>query len=112
MTAALTAPTREPWRAAIAEADRYAYQQLGTTATFALCHVCRYADWSAAGDMLCTHPVDRFRPTGAAWDVWAGGDCYLFRPMLELRTPDEAIAHLARRVDDGDWPEPREDGDT
>jgi len=52
--------------------------------TLGLCHFCKYAQWSGSsccedGDLECTCGI--WKIEDGCWDIWAGGDCWVFRPL-------------------------------
>lgn len=56
---------------------------------YGLCNFCKFADWEDIGgscceaDLNCTHPVIMKEKYGfpEPCDVWAGDDCWCFRPL-------------------------------
>jgi hypothetical protein len=92
---------RQPWWAAIKEATAKSREVLPEPFYFSLCHICRYPEWQGhdgEDGPLCTHPVRAVHRDGdLTADVWAGCDCWGFRP--KWKTPADALSEMVEQVE-------------
>ena len=68
-------------------------------AGYGLCNFCKFAEFignsCCDGDLECKHPLDCINGEGIGqepWDVWAGEDCWAFRPNISLQELGEIVS--------------------
>lgn len=75
-----------------------------------LCHFCRYAQWyggssSCSGEsdaeLECLHPIWAISDGDHPFDVWAGADCWGFRPLHERGVCVDIVGIYLQ----GKWPD-------